>query len=142
VVSGVRPPDGASSTIGFAEHYSLCADTRFLYFNSTIVSMSDRRATFADIQRPVALPTLGPITDVVPVTAGSPPVTRPSVPGKTFQMRPRLDLCDPGVPQGMHPGGLLVALLDGSVRQVRQGVGETAFWSAVTPNGGEVAPLD
>ncbi len=40
------------------------------------------------------------------------------------------------------PGGLLVAMFDGSVRMIRPGVDETVFWGAITPAGGEVANLD
>ncbi len=140
--SGVQPPDGASSTIGFAERYSLCNDAESRFDTYSALTPWYRRATFADTQSPTDRALFGPITDVVPVTAGDPPVTRPSVPGMTFQMRPPLDQCVIGIPQALHPGGLLVAMLDGSVRTVAPGVSEIAFWSAVTPNGGEVAPLD
>lgn len=139
---GVRPPDGSSQTIAFAEHYTLCDQTEYRFDITITLAIWGRRATFADIQRPDDRAIFGPVDDVLPVTRGSPPVTRPSVPGMTFQVRPRPDQCDYRVPQGMHPGGLLVALFDGSARQVRQGVNETVFWAAVTPNGGEVAPLD
>jgi hypothetical protein len=37
---------------------------------------------------------------------------------------------------------LPVALFDGSVRTIRPGVSPEVFWAAVTPAGGEVAPLD
>jgi hypothetical protein len=37
---------------------------------------------------------------------------------------------------------MLVALVDGSVRSIHPGVANATFWAAVTPAGGEVAPLD
>ncbi len=80
----------------------------------------------------------------------------------------RPDACDPTAPSGPHPGGILIALADGSVRLLsaagattRLGSSPAAYdepppattptiapkrgwvWSAlVTPDGGEIAPLD
>lgn len=47
--------------------------------------------------------------------------------------------CDPAVPQGTTSGGLVAAYVDGSVRTLRAGMSEAAFWGAVTPASGEVA---
>jgi hypothetical protein len=91
-----------------------------------------RRPSFADAG----------YADVVPVTEGNPPVTRPSRPGATFQVRPALYHADPALPQTPFSAGLPVALFDGSVRTVRPGVRPEVFWAAVTPAGGEVAPLE
>jgi hypothetical protein len=44
--------------------------------------------------------------------------------------------------QAAQPAGLLAAMFDGSVRTIRPGVSEETFWAAVTPAGGETAPLD
>ena len=38
--------------------------------------------------------------------------------------------------------GILVALVDGSVRQIAPGISPTTFWAAVTPAGGEVLGSD
>lgn len=137
-------PDGTSGTIAFAEHYSRCGRARFNYSSSDNVFDVSRRAAFADHQYRIPFSKLPPElqTDVLPVTSGSPPVTRASVPGKTFQVRPPVNECDPTVPQTPHPGGMLVAMLDGSVRTVRGGVSEAVFWAAVTPAGGESGSLD
>ena len=81
-------------------------------------------------------------SDVVPVTTPRPPTTRASTPGLTFQARPAVADCNPLIPQTPHESGMLVGWMDGSVRPVRPGVAETVFWAAVTPAGGEVAPLD
>ena len=75
--------------------------------------------------------------DVVPVTANG--VTRPSVPGATFQVRPTKYEANAYQLQTPFSAGLLVAMFDGSVKVVRPGVDPQAFWSAVTSNGGEVA---
>jgi len=41
-----------------------------------------------------------------------------------------------------HTGGINVAMGDGSVRFVNQGVSPTTFFYATTPNGGEVLGND
>lgn len=76
--------------------------------------------------------------DVVPVTTGNPPVTRPSVPGATFQVRPEPKHANAYQLQTPFRAGLPVAMFDGSVRTVRPGVTPEVFWAAVTPAGGEV----
>ena len=78
----------------------------------------------------------------MPVTSGFPPVTRSSTPGLTFQARPKLEDCNPLIPQTPHAGGMLVGLFDGSVRSISPRVGEEVFWGSVTPAGGEVVTLD
>ncbi|WP_145233605.1 H-X9-DG-CTERM domain-containing protein [Urbifossiella limnaea] len=89
-----------------------------------------RRGSFADAY----------YGDVVPVTANG--VTQPSRAGATFQVAPQVEDCDPNLPQTPHPGGMLVLLFDGSVRTVRGGIDPSAFWAAVTRDGGETTPLD
>ncbi len=76
--------------------------------------------------------------DVVPVTAGEPPVTRASVPGVTFQVKPAPPYALADRPQTPFSAGLPVALFDGSVRTLSPSIDESVFWSLVTPNGGEV----
>jgi hypothetical protein len=46
--------------------------------------------------------------------------------------------CNVYLAQTPHPGGMLVALADGSVRQLRPNIDPTVYWGAVTPAGGEV----
>lgn len=134
-------PDGLSNTISFAEHYSICRETAFVYFLGPTVHPHLRRATFADSSIPdYHVHPSHP--DVVPVTTGFPPRTVPSVPGVTFQVRPKFDECDARMPQTPHTSGMLVGMLDGSVRTVSPSVNPSTFWSAVTPAGGEVASLD
>jgi prepilin-type N-terminal cleavage/methylation domain-containing protein len=143
-------PDGTAGTIAFAERFSVGYrsgvvvssgvaypnSNRFTYASSSGPSITPgqpvscrghRRPTFAD--RGWA--------DVVPVTIGG--VTRPSVPGRTFQVRPRLAEVDATIPQTPYTAGLPVALFDGSVRVLSPGIAEPVFWSMVTPRGGEVA---
>ena len=135
-------PDGLSNTIAVAEHFSRCGPGgrfNFIYsLRSSSVSPYDvyalneqRRATFADSY----------YGDVVPVTDGAGSV-RPSRPGVTFQAAPRLDECDPMVPQTAHASGMPVLWFDGSVRTLRSGVAPAAFWAAVTRDGGETIGLE
>ncbi len=76
--------------------------------------------------------------DVVPVTANG--VTRPSVPGVTFQVRPDKYHANAYQLQTPFAAGLPVALFDGSVRTIRPGVAPEVFWAGVTSQGGEVGP--
>jgi hypothetical protein len=145
-------PDGLSNTIALAEHYRVCRNPNapagfqelrydFYYHGPSdgSLAMNAHRPTFAD-----GGPILGGRTedDVYPVTTGFPPVTRPSRPGATFQLRPTPESCDPKLPQAHFPSGLLTGMGDGSVRTVRPGVSPEVFWGSVTPAGGEVAALD
>jgi prepilin-type N-terminal cleavage/methylation domain-containing protein len=124
-------PDGTSNTIALAEHYSYdCSGIRFPYPQAGFEMGAVHRATFADVG------------DVLPFTQGDPPLTtralRPEVPVATFQVAPRPDDCYWVVPQTPHPSGMLVALVDGGVRQLSPGMSPFTFWSAVTPASGDV----
>lgn len=148
-------PDGTSNTLLFAEHYAQCDQVKF-WWNE----LGDGMAI--SIQRPVFGEPGGPT--VGPKTAGNPPVSMAAFvpPGQdanvTFQVRPcpihrdgtvsGLNLeGDPGcgsrpvcnyyLAQTPHPGGMLVALADGSVRQLHPGIAPAVYWGAVTPAGGE-----
>jgi prepilin-type N-terminal cleavage/methylation domain-containing protein len=147
------PRDGTSNTIAFAERYyvryfspePLYPGTEhyarswlgYAECNPALPSpfppfpMNDhgiRRPSFAD----------SGWGDVVPVTTGDPPVTRPSVPGSTFQVRPEPRHANAYQLQTPFSAGLPVALFDGSVRVIRPGIAATVFWALVTPAGGEV----
>lgn len=133
-------PDGLSQTIWFAERYAQCGGVRADYATFTY-----SRPTFADggpLIKSEGLP-----GSVYPITSGAPPVARPSRPGATFQVRPRVGDpegplqpgdCDCAVPQTPHASGMLLALGDGSVRSVAPSVRPDVFWALVTPAGGEV----
>jgi prepilin-type N-terminal cleavage/methylation domain-containing protein len=138
-------PDGLSSTVALTEHYGVCGPTTFYWplIESVCLSSEGKRvpcvaspahrATFAD----------GMYDDVLPVTTNNNGVaiTTGSLP-LTFQVRPPLHECDPRIPQSSLPGGILAGFADGSARFLRPRIEATVFWSAVTPAGGEVAPLD
>jgi prepilin-type N-terminal cleavage/methylation domain-containing protein len=138
-------PDGTSGTIAFAERY--CASRRFgsgphtdlVYFTyaaQSVPNVSDRYGTmYNGIRRPTFADSGW--KDVVPVKAAE--GTKPSVPGKTFQVRPRVTDADAMIPQTPFSAGLPVALFDGSVRTLSPSISETVFWAMVTPDAGEVA---
>lgn len=147
--------DGLSNTICTAEHYASCGQ---LTFGWTVQTMN-RRASFADN---------GPIlrnsppfynttsADVYPVVRGNPPVAGPShvvvgpshdddPPGTVlqpitapFQVAPKVRDCHHMLAQTPHPEGMIVGLMDGSVRTLAPGISPATFWGAVTPNGGEI----
>ncbi len=134
-------PDGASNTIAFAERYCLLPkdgdpDQALIYDYEKsdmptwgiVGRVGLRRATFADAG----------YHDVVPVTTGSPPVSRASVPGVTFDVLPKPTEANQHRLQALHRSGLLVAFMDGSVHTLRPSISETVFWGMVTRDGGEV----
>jgi hypothetical protein len=92
---------------------------------------AERRATFAD---------RGYHAEVVPVTrvVNGIAVTRPSVPGQTFQVKPKPEDAWSGVPQTPFSGGLPTLLFDGSVRTISPKVDPAVFWGTVTRDQGEV----
>ena len=129
--------DGTSNTIALAEHYAYgCSGVGFDWLFTVFVPLPwgddprggiqirrARRATFADEE----------LGDYVP--------GRPN-PTKTFQVRPSLADCDPGLAQTANTGGMLVALADGSVRTLAPSMSSATYWAAITPAGGEVLGSD
>lgn len=135
-------PDGLSNTISIAEHYSVCGPTSFTYSGANLRWNMVRDASFADNSRTYLYPYQTEyLRDVVPIATGA-YTSGPSVPGKTFQHRPKIADCDSTLPQGPYQSGLLVGMYDGSVRMISPNVNPAIFWGAVTPAGGEVANLD
>ena len=143
-------PDGLSNTILLAEHYAFCGRINFYYGQNEVGHPSQyHRPTFADGGDLLGGANEG---DVYPVTGGSPAATWPSRDGATFQVRPLAAwpipaggpgvACDPTIPQTPHPGGMCVALADGSVRTIHPTVSPKVFWAGVTPGGGEPGGLD
>ena len=141
--------DGLSNTILLAEHYVRCANCEFTF---TIPRGLPRRskgyssllltpATFADGGPLVRGGRRNNCRDYYPITFGTPPVSE-GAGGVTFQVQAPIDKCDPRLPNASSASGLQVALADGSVRIVGPRVSPTVFWSAVTPNRGEVFTLD
>jgi len=112
-------PDGTTSTIAFAEHYARsCGNNQYYWLLQLPVelpppySLIIRRATFADNGPRIRYFDLSngdsAYSDVYPIVSGDPPVAIGSIPGLTFQCRPRIDDCDPRIPQTPH-GAMLTA---------------------------------
>jgi type II secretory pathway pseudopilin PulG len=131
--------DGLSNTIGFAEHYALCNTVEFgwmqnnvqLYESSSAITMA-HPATFAD-------QVLG---DDYPTTSGLPPQCKGSLPGAPIQTGVGVSACDWRLVQTPFPGCLLLAFMDGSVRNIGVGIAPSAYWAAVTPCGGETDAIE
>jgi prepilin-type N-terminal cleavage/methylation domain-containing protein len=123
-------PDGTSQTIAIAEHYAAnCDGFAYLLTRATPDTLS-HRTTFADV------------SDVEPVTSGTPPMSVASFSHHKFQVAPLPQYCIGIIAQGPHPSGMLAALCHGSLRPLAGGMAETTYWAAVTPAGGEVLGPD
>jgi prepilin-type N-terminal cleavage/methylation domain-containing protein/prepilin-type processing-associated H-X9-DG protein len=72
------------------------------------------------------------------------PIVPPDYSRAMFQMNPvgNPGNCDGGKASSPHTGGINTAMGDGSVRLVAQGISPLTWWSALTPNGGEVLGND
>jgi prepilin-type N-terminal cleavage/methylation domain-containing protein len=55
---------------------------------------------------------------------------------------PYLGNCDPNLASTAHTGGMMVGLVDGSVRWLPSSISPTTWWYALTPAGGEILPND
>src|SRR5262245_15466896 len=146
--------DGTSHTILFAERYQRCQDTAAgpSTFNcwaigsvGTVMNsfgyLAPTGYTNSNQASPVLpLPT-APTTGTVPVRIGSVSGTATTKP-VPFQVQPPQTACDAQLAQTPHTGGMQIALADGSVRTVTQGISQWTFWAACTPNGGEVPGPD
>ena len=143
--------DGASCTIALAERYVFSLgppvvvmdwliDMPPVYLSHVPGGLIVRQPTFADFY-PGARPYDPRRDDVYPITSGNPPTSVGSVPELTFQVRPRLDMADPRIPQTGHVSGMPVLMMDGRVVTLRRGVAPEVFWGLVTPRGGETVEL-
>ncbi|MBX9624740.1 MAG: DUF1559 domain-containing protein [Gemmataceae bacterium] len=137
-------PDGLSNTIALSQRYLV---SYFVYGNtrgtlrttytyiepvpyndpSQIANANYHSGTFADPLYFDALPVITPNS------------TRSSLGGATFQTAPIPTDADSRLVQATQSSGLLVCMFDGSVRRYSPSVSEQVFWSAVTPDGAEVA---
>ncbi len=137
--------DGLSNTFMSSERYARCGKRANVHWGMAIFTMldagggviaatnyDDRTATFSDRHYDDILPVFDPATRT----------SHGSVPGLTFQSLPRPDVCDPRILQSSTTSGLIVALMDGSVRTISPAVAPAVYWSSMTPDKGEVVSLD
>jgi hypothetical protein len=128
-------PDGASNTIAIGDKYFARSASPQAYhrydclwdpLNNEIYGQ--RRPTFADAGW----------QDVMPITDAATRITKPSVSGKTFQVKPGPEEVDPHILQSSSRAGLTVSMCDGSVRTLSPGVSEFVYWALITPNASDV----
>ncbi|MCI0641339.1 MAG: DUF1559 domain-containing protein [Gemmataceae bacterium] len=133
-----RMTDGAAQTIWLSEHYAWnCNRTTFIYTIGASNKWDTQPPTFANGGSMGGRPAPG---DYYPITSGNPP-TSVAAEGKTFQVRPTIDGCDPRLPNASSTRGLQIALGDGAVRILAPSISPQIFWGMVTPGGGEVVAL-
>jgi hypothetical protein len=129
---GASFPDGTSNTILFAEKYALCRGPDFQggsywaywnIFNTNPPKLLPKHAGFEIdyFNKPNGV---GPNSKFV------------------VQPTPFNGNCDPTRASTPHPGGILVALADGSVRSLSPGISGTTWWLACVPNDGQPMPSD
>ena len=122
-------PDGTSNTIAFAEAYADCGNYPGAYGGAYDV---DREWSYGPMWTSWWSPfyayfTTGPATmfQVMPT-----PFKGPST------------AVNPTVPQAPRVSGIMVALVDGSVRLVSSSVSPNTWWIATSPNDGSPLPSD
>jgi prepilin-type N-terminal cleavage/methylation domain-containing protein len=116
--------DGTSNTILFTDKYAMC--------NNSAGSSTSGGSIWG--RRSVIPSTYGPYIGYVAKDVGGYTVTPPFL----VQPSPYNGNCDFRWPSTPHSGVIQVGLGDGSVRTVSQGISPLTWWSAITPNGGEV----
>jgi prepilin-type N-terminal cleavage/methylation domain-containing protein len=117
--------DGTSNTVLFAEKYGSCTNASI---DTTAGSVWSRNNTWPSSYGPY-------------FAYGTRDLVGYSF---TFQVQPSPPLgnCDFRLPSTPHSGGMMVGMGDGSVHLVAGGISGTTWWSAVTPNAGEVLGSD
>ncbi|HEY7313708.1 MAG TPA: DUF1559 domain-containing protein [Gemmataceae bacterium] len=158
LVSGMGPPspgpqgrtafatitDGTSNTILHAEKYARCTNTAMppaFQDGGTAWSYSTA-LIFAWQPQPMTPPAKAfqpGFAIAALANLGAPDAIGP---GSRFQVRPREGSCDPTRASTAHTGGILVGLVDGSIRTLAPGMSGPTWWAAVTPSGNEVLGSD
>lgn len=152
-VFGYRPHfnstfyDGTSNTFCLAEHYANCGTkANRTDFNTHYGPSSGQRISppLTDHDGEAILTIAHPRwpTFASDVDGDEFPYPSLPIPTKTFQVKPKIDDCDPTIPQTPYSNSMLVGMMDGSVRSLTRTVSSAAFWAAVTPSGGETLSLD
>ncbi len=153
-------PDGTSNTIGFFERYARCGNgTADGNWNSNIYA-SHIWAEDGPIPGPIAeryIPSnndqwirhwLGPVWWITLPGGYDPDAGVPPPPGypidatghsaymTAIQSKPTIQQCAPSRLQAMSAGGMLVVMLDGSVRNVAASMSTDTLAKAIIPNDG------
>jgi prepilin-type N-terminal cleavage/methylation domain-containing protein len=134
--------DGTSQTVLFAERYAVCDGTQ----NQALMAYGQNmvRNNLWDWNEPISdaghadLPQFGLYGYPDPYGPG----TSGTLPVPLFQVQPPAGQCAFAVPNTGHYAGLQVAMADGSVRNVAQGVSQTTWQAAVTPANNDILGND
>jgi prepilin-type N-terminal cleavage/methylation domain-containing protein/prepilin-type processing-associated H-X9-DG protein len=114
-------PDGTSQTILFAEKYGRCGSNN----GGSLWDRWDRDAWQPGFALSWSANAIGPLSH--------------------FQVKPApftTNNCNWQVTQTAHTGGMNVALADGSIRNLNQGLSGATWWAACTPSGGDMLGSD
>ena len=138
-------PDGTSNTILFAEKYSACygvIDPGGTWWMRGVYHGSQTTVGGSDDSYPGDR-----LSAVFGGGVGSDGTAWLQGAGSLFQVQPLNFLANPGpcdarLASSAHTAGMNVALGDGSVRFLAQGISGTTWWLAVVPNDGLPMPLD
>jgi prepilin-type N-terminal cleavage/methylation domain-containing protein len=137
-------PDGTSNTILHAEKYARCTKTTMApQFQDGGTAWAYCGAAPFPWQPPPMTPPRPGFTPGFAIrafaAAGAPDAIGE---GSMFQVKPSPTNCDPTRAATAHAGGMLVGLVDGSVRSLAPTMSGKTWWAAVTPAGGEVLGPD
>lgn len=137
--------DGTSNTILHAEKYARCSTTAL---PPVLGDGGNAWAYCTSVLFPWVPPPMNPPGKAFQTAFGIPALAMRGAPnaigpGSKFQVRPTPfnGNCDPTRAATSH-NGMLVCLADGSVRTLNPSMSGETWWSAVTPNGGEVLNSD
>jgi prepilin-type N-terminal cleavage/methylation domain-containing protein len=133
-------PDGTSNTILFAEKYARCTNATadggsyWAYWSQN----GDPTLFYGPKSPGFAIYNIANPPDPA---YGNPNNVGPN---SLFQMNPNpaIGNCNPTIASTGHTGGMQVALADGSARGIAPSISGKTWWSACTPNGGEVLGAD
>jgi len=117
-------PDGLSNTVFYAEAFGTCGNT-----GNITTAYANLFADSNSVWRPgFNLASAGPKNNVTGYVAA-----------RLFQVRPHyVNNCDVSLPQGLHTGGIMVGLGDGSIRFVSGSVTAATWAQATDPQDGTV----
>jgi prepilin-type N-terminal cleavage/methylation domain-containing protein len=130
--------DGTSNTILHAEKYARCTSTSMRLDGGNLWAYCEN--PLFNLPPPMN-PPLKPFhaTFAIRGYLGAPNTIGPR---SIFQVQPTPGNCDPTRASTAHAGGMLVGLVDGSVRTLASSMSGETWWAAVTPSGGEVLGSD